>query len=112
MPTTKDAPILSEPIVLEWHDPRTVSGEPAAAAEAGVRQLLEIARLMAMATGVAETMLRNAVMSEGLEWNIDNNPMDWWNQSWQKSRLDSAAADLEELRAWALKVVMVWSDGQ
>jgi len=110
--STAKTPIKTEPLVVEWHDPRLTTGEPAAAAEMAIRQLMEIARLLQVAASVGESMVRNAVMTEGLDWSIENDPGQWWEQSWQKAKLDTALHNLDTLQMWAQRTVQVWSDGR
>ena len=98
MPTSKQ-------LHFEYEDPRMVDGEPAAAAAVAVRQLALLLRLVGTAAKDAETMLRNATMTEGLEFKASTDPAAWWAKSWQRKSLETAMYEFECIEGWAKDIV-------
>lgn len=104
MPSSHSAS-TTEPFTIKWQDPRNIDGEPAEAAKAAVQQLHDLTVLLREAIPPAVAMIRNASMSEGLAWNLDNNPAEWWEQSEQKAHLDTAVSRLNALNDWVTRIV-------
>lgn len=109
MSTTKPA-VQEEPITVQWSDPRLADGEPAAAADLAIEQLTELIRLLQVAGTVTHLMVRNASMSEALNYSIDNDPAAWWAESKQKHHFDAAMSNLAELKRWTARTVAVYRD--
>jgi hypothetical protein len=89
---------------LEFVDSRTIDGEPADAAEHAVGQLCALLSMLRVGGAITEKMVRNAVMTEGLEKSMFNDPAEWWLESWQKHNVDMALSYLEPVRQWAKDV--------
>jgi len=104
MPSS-DSTKETQQFTLKWLDPRNIDGEPADAALAAIKQLHDLTSLMRDAIPPAVAMIRNASMSEGLAWNGDNDPAQWWAESEQKHHVDVALSRLNALTAWATRIV-------
>lgn len=103
MSTSTNTDELAGQLSFSWDSPNNVDGEPAAAANMAVRQVLAALELLKRSMPSAELMLRNASMTEALEQSMLNDPMKWWQESSQLEELTSAFASLEKLERWTVE---------
>ena len=102
MPTSSSS---QEQLSIKFVDSRNVDGEPIEAADHALGQLVALVHMLRVGGAITEKMVRNAVMTEGLEKSLFTDPAEWWLESWQKYNLDIALSNIETVRAWAKDVI-------